>query len=146
MSSHPATILIIDDIPDNISVLNGVLRQEYKIKAAPSGQRGLELARQVPPPDLILLDVMMPELDGYEVCRRLKADPATSAIPVLFITARSDEEDEAQGLAVGAADYITKPIRPAIVRARIKTHLKISKLQQELEEKKRALELCAPEV
>ncbi len=137
------TLLIVDDSTEIISVLNGILREQYKIKAAPNGLRGLELARQSPPPDLILLDVVMPELDGYEVCQRLKADAETADIPVLFITARDDDEDEAHGLALGAVDYITKPIRPSIVRARVATHLHIRQMQRELEEKNQALEETA---
>lgn len=124
MSSAPsqATVLIVDDAPQNISLLNAALMDEYNILVATSGAQAIEicLAMHV---DIILLDVMMPEMDGFETCRRLKEHPQTHAVPVLFVTARSDIEDEAMGFACGAVDYITKPVRAAIVRARVKTHL-----------------------
>ena len=117
------TILIVDDTPANLSLLSEVLKPDYRTKAAVSGEKALRLAASATPPDLILLDIMMPAMDGYEVCRRLKASPATRDIPVIFVTAMSDEEDEAKGLALGGVDYLTKPISAAIVKARIKTHL-----------------------
>ena len=116
-------ILIVDDTPDNIDVLVGALKAEYEIKAAVNGKRALQIARDNPKPDMILLDVMMPEMDGYEVCRRLKAEPVTSEIPVIFVTALNDAADERYGFDLGAVDYITKPIRPALVQARVQTHL-----------------------
>ena len=109
------TILIVDDTPANITLLVGALSGEYQTRVATSGRRALELATEQP--DLILLDVMMPEMDGYEVCRRLKADPATAAIPVIFVTARTEVDDETLGLDLGSVDYIHKPISPPIVRA-----------------------------
>ncbi len=116
-------ILIVDDTPDNIDLLVGVLQSDYEIMAAINGERALKIARSANKPDMILLDIMMPGMDGYEVCRQLKADPATSEIPVIFITAKTEVADETQGFALGAVDYITKPISPPIVRARVHTHL-----------------------
>lgn len=127
------SILIVDDHPENIDVLKNTLEQNYTIKAALNGQRALSIARQKPKPDLILLDVMMPNLDGLSVCKNLKADPMTSEIPIIFVTAKSDPEDEQIGIEAGAIDYITKPISPPVVKARVKTHLALHKQQQELE-------------
>ncbi len=101
-------VLIVDDTPENIQILMQTLRDEYAIIAATSGDKALQLAAKRPQPDIILLDVMMPGLDGYEVCRRLKADSRTSGIPVIFITAMREEQDEAKGLTLGAVDYIAK--------------------------------------
>jgi putative two-component system response regulator len=120
-----AIILVIDDTPDNIVLLSDVLRDRYRVKVANSGERGLQVATKGTPPDLILLDVMMPEMDGYEVCRQLKSQNSTRAIPIIFLTARSDAEDERHGLELGAVDYITKPINPAIVLSRIDTQLRL---------------------
>ncbi len=137
------TILVVDDTPENIDVLSGVLRGDFKVKAALNGERALKIAFAEDKPDMILLDIMMPEMDGYEVCRRLKADPATSGIPVIFITAKNQEEDEKEGLELGAVDYITKPINPSIVKARINTHLALYDQNRELERrvKERTVEL-----
>ena len=120
---EPATILVVDDTAANLSLMTGLLRDEYKVKAAIDGEKALRIAQSSPPPDLILLDIMMPGMDGYEVCRRLKADPATRDIPVIFLTAKSGVEDEKMGLDLGAVDYITKPISPPIVMARVRNHL-----------------------
>lgn len=117
------TVLVVDDTPENIDVLNGILQDEYSVKVATSGDRALAIARVQPPPDVILLDVMMPTIDGYEVCRRLKADPLTQRIPVIFVTAMNEIEDETRGFELGAVDYISKPVSPAVVRARVRTHL-----------------------
>src|SRR3954464_5293573 len=103
------TVLVVDDTPENLSLMSGLLRSDYLVKVAPSGARALQIASEAPP-DLVLLDIMMPEMDGYEVCRRLKADPRTRDVPVIFLTAKVEEEDEQQGFDVGAVDYITKPI------------------------------------
>ena len=118
-----ATVLVVDDLADNLSLMSSLLKDHYRVKVANQGEKGLRIAAQSPTPDLILLDIMMPGMDGYEVCRRLKADPATPDIPVIFLTARADVADEAQGLALGAVDYITKPISPPILLARVQTHL-----------------------
>ena len=117
------TILVVDDTPANLSLMTGLLKDEYKVKAATNGEKALKIAETQPQPDLILLDIMMPEMDGYEVCQRLQANPATRRIPIIFLTAKTAVEDEQHGLEVGAVDYITKPISPPIVLARVKTHL-----------------------
>lgn len=124
-----ARILLVDDATDNIKSLNGILEDEYSISFATYWKKALELAARTLP-DLILLDILMPDMDGYEICRRLKADPATRDIPVIFITALDGEADEEKGLAAGAADYITKPFHPAIVRLRVRNHLML-KLQRD---------------
>lgn len=128
-------VLIVDDTPDNLDVLGSVLRSDYKIRAALNGEKALKIACSEHKPDIILLDIMMPEMDGYEVCKRLKEDPLTSDIPVIFVTAKNEEDDETYGLSLGAVDYITKPIRPAIVQARVKAHLAVYDQSRFLENK-----------
>jgi len=128
-------ILVVDDIPDNIDVLSGILKPSYKVKAALNGEKALKIAFSNPKPDMILLDIMMPEMDGYEVCRQLKANPATTMIPIIFITARNEVNDEHKGLKMGAVDYITKPISPAIVQARVRNHLALYDQNRILEHK-----------
>ncbi|MGE4506480.1 MAG: HD domain-containing phosphohydrolase [Desulfovibrionaceae bacterium] len=130
------TILVVDDLSANIAILSELLGDEYRVKAATSGEKALRVAFENPP-DLVLLDVMMPEMDGYEVCRRLKDDPRTRRVPVIFVTAMGETEDEAHGLGLGAADYITKPIRAAVVRARVKTQLALYDQSRALERKVR---------
>jgi serine phosphatase RsbU (regulator of sigma subunit)/CheY-like chemotaxis protein len=125
-------LLVVDDAPANIQVAQSILKDEYKIRVATSGAKALELVKVEPVPDLVLLDVMMPEIDGYEVCRRLKAEDATRDIPVIFLTGKTDAEDEAKGLEVGAVDYIRKPFSPAIVKARVRTHLMLRDARGEL--------------
>ena len=127
------TILIVDDNPENLTVLGELLRERYRVRAANSGARALQLALQAPLPDLILLDVMMPDMDGYEVLERLRAEPATRDIPVIFVTAMSGTEDEEHGLVLGAVDYITKPLRPAIVLARVRTQLELKQARDRLQ-------------
>lgn len=117
-----ATILVVDDTPENIDILIGILGDDYKVKVAIDGPRALALVTKSRP-DLILLDVMMPGMNGYEVCKLLKQEPLTSHIPVIFVTALSEIADEAQGFALGAVDYITKPVSAPVVKARVKTHL-----------------------
>src|SRR6201996_1190472 len=117
------TVLLVDDAPANIQVVNLILKDIYKLRIATNGAKALELANATPPPDLILLDVMMPEMDGYEVCTRLKGDSHTRDIPVIFLTGQTESEDETRGFEVGAVDYIHKPFSPAVVRARVQTHL-----------------------
>ena len=118
------TVLVVDDTPTNLSLLANLLKDQYRVKVANSGAKALALVADALP-DLVLLDIMMPEMDGYEVCRRLKADPATRHVPVIFLTAKTDVEDEQEGFAVGAVDFIHKPISPPLVAARVKTHLEI---------------------
>ncbi len=139
------TVLVVDDTPENIDVIVGLLKENYKIKAAPSGEKALaSVSRGLP--DLILLDIMMPEMDGYEVCRRLKADKATRHIPVIFLTAKTEVADEVKGLHLGAVDYITKPISPPIVLSRIKTHLSLRQAQLALVEKNKTLQSTLEEL
>lgn len=127
------TILIVDDVPANIRILGESLRSDYKIRLATSGKKALEIAGSSNPPDLILLDIIMPEMDGYEVCRQLKEDSTTKDIPVIFITSMNQEEDETKGLALGAVDYIVKPFSFPIVKARVKTHLELKHHRDTLE-------------
>lgn len=118
-------IMIVDDTPTNIRVLAESLRVDYRVRVASSGQAALNLIERQGPPDLILLDIMMPEIDGYEVCRRLKENPTTKNIPVIFVTARDDAIDEERGLKLGAVDYIVKPFHLPIVAARVHNHIKL---------------------
>jgi putative two-component system response regulator len=117
------TILVVDDSPDNLSLISGLLKDLYKLKVANSGEKAIKIVQAENKPDLILLDVMMPGLSGYDVCQILKADPATREIPIIFLTAMTGAEDEKKGLDLGGSDYITKPISPAIILARVKTQL-----------------------
>lgn len=120
-----ATVLIVDDLPENIDVLRGILQESYKLKIALDGHKALSIARGKPKPDLILLDIMMPGIDGYEVCRQLKADYLTADIPIIFVTSRSEVDDESYGFDQGAVDYITKPVSAPIVKRRVQTHLNL---------------------
>ncbi len=128
-----ATILIVDDAPQNLLVLGEVLQPFYRVRAVNSGERALRAMGTPPRPDLILLDVMMPGMDGHEVLRRLRADPDTRDIPVIFVTALGATEDEERGLALGAVDYLTKPAKPAIVLARVRTHLELARARRQLQ-------------
>ena len=121
---HP-TILVVDDGPDTLELITALLDDSYQVRVASDGRQALAAAAAVPPPDLILLDVMMPDMDGYQVCRRLKREAATAAIPVIFLTAKTEITDEERGLELGAVDYISKPISPPIIKARIRTHLSL---------------------
>jgi putative two-component system response regulator len=134
------TVLVVDDIPENLSLLGTLLKDDYRVKVANSGEKALRIARSETPPDLVLLDIMMPGMDGYEVCRQLKMDEATRHIPVIFLTARTETEDENHGFALGAVDYITKPISPPIVRARVKNHLELKAAADFLRDKNAYLE------
>jgi len=127
-------VLIVDDTPENIYVLMGILRDDFEVSVASSGEKALKILSMVPDIDLILLDIMMPDIDGYEVCARLKADSKTAGIPVIFVTALASEENEAKGLELGAVDYITKPFNPALVSARVKNHLELKDYRDKLEE------------
>lgn len=134
------SILIVDDVPANLQVLNSLLKDEYRTLIATSGQRAIELAQAEPRPDLILLDIMMPDLDGYQVCEVLKSEPRTREVPVIFITGKVALEDEVRGFQVGCVDYITKPISPPILRARVKTHLMLAAARELLKERNIDLE------
>ncbi|MDR3435354.1 two-component system response regulator [Telmatospirillum sp.] len=135
-----ATILVVDDTPDNLSLLSSLLKDDYRVKVASSGEKALRIAATDNPPDLILLDIMMPGVDGYDVCRSLKADARTRDIPVIFLTAKTDVDSERKGLELGAVDYITKPISPPIVLARVKTHLRLKATADFLRDKNGFLE------
>lgn len=127
-----STVLIVDDSPENLGLLGGVLADEYAVRAANTAEKGLRAARIDPIPDLILLDVMMPEINGYEAIKLLKADPLTEDIPVIFVTSMNTNEDEQQGLALGAVDYITKPINSSIVKARVRNHIELKRARDRL--------------
>jgi serine phosphatase RsbU (regulator of sigma subunit) len=126
------TVLLVDDEPANIQIVNSILKDIYKTRIATSGVKALELANQVPAPDLILLDVMMPTMDGYEVCCRLKSADHTRDIPVIFLTGQTEIDDETRGFDVGAVDYIHKPFSPAVVQARVRTHLVLRGIREQL--------------
>ncbi len=132
------TVLVVDDAPTNIQAVNAILKDDYKVRVATHGSKALELVKVNPPPDLILLDIMMPGMDGYEVCTRLKTEPETRDIPVIFLTGQTEIEEETRGFEVGAVDYIHKPFSPAIVKARVQTHLVLRGIRQQL-----ALQLLA---
>jgi putative two-component system response regulator len=137
MESSPAhpprqTVLVVDDTPQNITILGELLQPHYTVRATNSGERALQAVRSQPQPDLVLLDVMMPGMDGYEVLQCLKADKATQNIPVVFVTALGDEQNEEYGLELGAVDYIAKPFKPAIVLARVRTHLELKQARDRL--------------
>ena len=134
------TILVVDDAPANLVLMSNLLSDEYKVKIANSGEKALKIAGSYSPPDLILLDIMMPALDGYEVCRQLKHAPKTMHIPVIFLTAKSEIEDELKGFALGAVDYITKPISPPIVMARVKNYLALKAMYSFLRDQNEFLE------
>jgi putative two-component system response regulator len=144
METNRQSVLVVDDATENIMVLDGILKSKYRVRVATSGARALKMATENPP-DVILLDIMMPEMDGYEVCRRLKDNPLTRGIPIIFVTAMDEVEDEARGFQLGAIDYLTKPVSPAIVHARVHTHLALYDQNRELEMrvKERTVELNA---
>lgn len=141
MTTPPeATILIVDDVAENLHVLTALLTPQYQVLAATSGAVALRIANSTPKPDLILLDVMMPEMDGYAVLRNLQQNPATADIPVIFVTALSDAQDEEYGLLLGAVDYISKPVKPTVVQARVRTQLEAKKMRDWLKDKNDLLE------
>ena len=128
-TKHRFSILVVDDEPANIDILLGILGPFYDVKVAPSGAIALKITQQFTP-DLILLDIMMPGMDGFEVCRQLKSDKLLSRIPVIFVTALSQGENEEKGFELGAVDYITKPVSPSIALARVKTHISLAHQMQ----------------
>ena len=123
-------ILIVDDAPENIDFLVGILKEKYKIVAARDGKKALTMTQSTTPPDLILLDILMPDMDGFEVCRQLKQSAASAAIPVLFISGKGDERAIQTGLEAGGADFIVKPFNALLVLQRVATHLELSKLRK----------------
>lgn len=133
MSEEKQSVLVVDDTPENIDVLVGILRDTYAVRVAANGERALRLAADRPP-DLVLLDIMMPGIDGFEVCRRLKADPALQDVPVVFISALDRVQDKIEAFSSGGVDYVTKPFQPAEVEARVATHLELRRKRRELAE------------
>ncbi len=140
LTPHNATILIVDDSPENLMVLTELLSPHYRVLAAQSGEKCLRIVSADPKPDLILLDVMMPGMDGYEVLRQLRQSPISSHIPVVLLTALADPQSEEFGLSLGAADYITKPIKPVVVQARVRTQLEAKQARDGLQNQNAALE------
>ena len=140
---HHNTVLIVDDAPENINILNELLFSDYSVRAATNGVKALAIAMSDDPPDIILLDVMMPGMDGYEVCKRLKDSEKTKDIPLIFVTSLDEASHEAKGLGLGAVDYITKPYNPDIIKKRVHNHLELKKHRDHLEElvKERTAEL-----
>jgi putative two-component system response regulator len=134
------TLLVVDDTPDNLSLMTGILKDTYKVKVANGGEKAIKVAESDLPPDLILLDIMMPDMDGYQTCVRLQSRAKTRHIPIIFLTAKAEVEDETYGLELGAVDYITKPISPPILLARVKTHLELKRMQDFLRDKNQFLE------
>ncbi|MBB1517651.1 response regulator [Aquipseudomonas guryensis] len=139
--SDQPLVLVVDDTPENLELMSELLLGSYRVKVASNGAKALRIAAGEPQPDLILLDIMMPEMDGYEVCQRLKADPATAEIPVVFLTAKTEQADEQHGFDLGAVDYITKPISPPIVLARVQAQLQLKASADFLRDKSEYLEL-----
>jgi two-component system, sensor histidine kinase and response regulator len=127
------TVLVVEDSPEDISVMTEILHGEYHVRIATGGEDAMRIATSDPAPDLILLDIMMPDMDGVEVCRRLKRDDVARTIPVIFVTAKDEVADEAAGFAVGGVDYIAKPVNPHLVRARVKVHLDLKRARDDLE-------------
>ena len=132
-TTEQATILIVDDTDTNIDILLALLGTDYDIVVATDGISALEAVEESPP-DLILLDIMMPGMDGYEVCNKLKANDATRDIPIIFLTALSSEEDEGRGLALGADDYISKPFNPELVKVRVQAHIDLKRFRDSTDE------------
>lgn len=132
-------VLVVDDTPENLTVIKALLNREYTVKLAINGNTALKIANEQSP-DIILLDIMMPGMDGREVCRILKANPDTKDIPVIFVTAMGEVAHELEGLSLGAVDYVSKPISPPILKARIATHLALKNTRQELQKKNRQLQ------
>ena len=134
---HPSherlTILVVDDEPENVRILGEALKDEYNVSVATNGKDALIAAMSEPHPDLILLDIVMPQMHGYAVCEHLKGNPGTAEIPIIFVTSLEDDEDEAKGLALGAADYVTKPLSISILKARVGIHLQLKQHQQFVE-------------
>jgi response regulator RpfG family c-di-GMP phosphodiesterase len=143
--TEQATILIVDDQPENLAVLSTLLQPHYSVRAARSGELALRVAATPPQPDLVLLDVMMPGMDGYHVIAKLRENPATRGLPVIFITALAAEDDEERGFQAGAVDYITKPIKPATVLARVHTHLELKTARDALSNENARLEATVAE-
>lgn len=139
-TTNKATILVVDDQPENIDVLSNILREDYKVKAAINGEKALQIIQQKEAPDLILLDIMMPGIDGYEVCQRLKENDSTRDIPVIFVSALQNIDDRLKAFTAGGVDYLTKPVQPEEVRARVRAHVQLKMMQQQLKQANDELE------
>ncbi len=139
MTDKKYRILVADDEPNNLQLMMQILNDRYHLAFAPNGNKTLEIVRKMEI-DLILLDIMMPGMDGYEVCEKLKADERTKHIPIIFVTAKNEVDDETRGLRLGAIDYITKPVSPSIVRARVRNHLELKLAREKIERQKKRLE------
>jgi putative two-component system response regulator len=133
MNQEKPLVLVVDDEPFYTEVLKNLLRNEYDVVVVDNGEDALKTAKNSPQPDLIMLDIVLPGIDGYEVCRLLKEDISTADIPVIFLTIKGDVDDEVRGFNLGAVDYITKPMSPPIVKARARTHIKVAQLVKQLE-------------
>ncbi|MET1080190.1 MAG: two-component system response regulator [Pseudomonas sp.] len=140
INERKATLLVVDDVPENLLLMSQLLRPHYHLRVASSGEKALEIARRNSP-DLVLLDVMMPGMDGYEVCRRLQQDPLTADIPVLFLTAKDQAEDQRHGLDLGATDYLSKPFEPSVLLARVNSQLRLKAAADRLRSRNAALDL-----
>lgn len=138
--NHIPTILVTDDTPENITLVSAIFKDSFKVKAATTGEKALRIARNDPFIDLILLDIVMPNMDGYEVCKQLKADERTKNIPVIFLTSKTDLEDEKHGLDLGAVDYIFKPLSPPIIKAKVITHINLKSVTDFLRDENAFLE------
>lgn len=143
MNNDQQRILIVDDVAENIQILLSTLKDDFMILVATNGKKAIEISKNEPQPDIVLLDIMMPEMDGYEVCKRLKSDELTKDIPIIFVTALNESDNEEKGLKLGAVDYITKPINPGLVKARVSNHLELKQHRDNLQElvDQRTLEL-----
>ncbi|WP_026601034.1 response regulator [Methylomonas sp. 11b] len=126
ISNEKPKILIVDDVHENLHTLLNILRLDYAVMAATSGEKALEIARRAPAPNLILLDIKMPEMDGYQVLQALRGDSATAEIPVIFVTAAAEAGDDIKGMALGADDYLLKPVVPELLMARVRLHLELA--------------------
>ncbi|MCB0756348.1 MAG: response regulator, partial [Flavobacteriales bacterium] len=135
------TILVVDDSVENLQLLSALLRDDYKIKVAKNGKKAIELVQKDPAIDLVLMDVMMPEMDGYTACQILKSDEVTAQVPIIFLTALNEASDETKGFDIGGADFISKPFNAQVVKARIRTHLD---LQEERKKADRLLRYLLP--
>ena len=133
---HPQTLLIVDDQLDNLKLLSDLLEENYRVQAVTSGQEALLLLNQIGAPDLLLLDIMMPVMDGYELCQRIKARPDTAHTPIIFLTAKNDTESEMRGFEVGAVDYVTKPVHPPALLARVSAHLALAAQMQQMQDER----------
>ncbi len=139
-------VLVVDDEPSNIKIIKETIKKYCHVSAAVSGKIALEIATSDNPPDLILLDIVMPDMDGHEVCRRLQVHTRSKSIPIIFLTAKTSSEDETSGFELGAVDYITKPFNPMVVNARVKMHLELKQYRDQLEEKNRQLQKALDDI